>query len=92
MKRLIVLAFAALLSACAQMALMDRPDTAHPFFWAAFTLIGDSGSPATKPLSVMRDDYTIAWVAGGWAWTERPTGAPAIRPIRKTGGRGVPSW
>ena len=30
----------------AQLALMDKPDTAHPFFWAAFTLIGDSGSPA----------------------------------------------
>lgn len=32
-----------------QMALMDKPETAHPFFWAAFTLIGDSGSPAGKP-------------------------------------------
>ena len=30
----------------AQLALMDKPDTAHPFFWAAFTLIGDSGAPA----------------------------------------------
>jgi CHAT domain-containing protein len=29
----------------AQLALMDKPDTAHPFFWAAFTLIGDSGTP-----------------------------------------------
>jgi len=32
----------------AQLALMDKPETAHPFFWAAFTLIGDSGAPA-KP-------------------------------------------
>ncbi len=33
----------------AQLALLDKPDTAHPFFWAAFTLIGDSGAPAVKP-------------------------------------------
>jgi len=33
----------------AQMALIDKPETSHPFFWAAFTLIGDSGSPAGKP-------------------------------------------
>jgi CHAT domain-containing protein len=33
----------------AQLALMDRPEFAHPFFWAAFTLIGDSGSPGGKP-------------------------------------------
>jgi len=30
----------------AQLALMDKPETSHPFFWAAFTLIGDSGWPA----------------------------------------------
>ena len=33
----------------AQLALMDKPETSHPFFWAAFTLIGDSGSPRGKP-------------------------------------------
>jgi CHAT domain-containing protein len=30
----------------AQLALIDKPETAHPFFWAAFTLIGDAGVPA----------------------------------------------
>ena len=25
----------------AQLALMARPETAHPFFWSAFELIGD---------------------------------------------------
>jgi len=33
----------------AQMALIDKPETSHPFFWAAFTLIGDSGAPEGKP-------------------------------------------
>jgi len=28
-----------------QLALVQRPETAHPFFWAAFTLIGDGGEP-----------------------------------------------
>ena len=30
----------------AQLALIARPQTAHPFFWAAFTVIGDGGTLA----------------------------------------------
>jgi CHAT domain-containing protein len=30
-----------------QLALLDQPATAHPFFWAAFTVIGDGGRSAT---------------------------------------------
>jgi CHAT domain-containing protein len=32
----------------AQLALAARPETAHPFFWAAFTLVGDGAAAATK--------------------------------------------
>jgi CHAT domain-containing protein len=35
----------------AQLALADKPETSHPFFWAAFTLIGDSGSPAKSAVT-----------------------------------------
>jgi CHAT domain-containing protein len=28
----------------AQLALLEQPNMAHPVFWAAFTLVGDSGS------------------------------------------------
>jgi CHAT domain-containing protein len=28
-----------------QLALLDAADTAHPFFWAAFTLVGEAGGP-----------------------------------------------
>jgi CHAT domain-containing protein len=38
----------------AQIALMDKPETSHPFFWAAFTLIGDTGSPGAKPAVTAR--------------------------------------
>jgi hypothetical protein len=27
-----------------QLALLAQPATAHPFFWAAFTVIGDGGA------------------------------------------------
>lgn len=36
-----------------QLALLERSDTAHPFFWAAFTIIGDSNAPGATSLSSM---------------------------------------
>ena len=30
--------------AAAQKQLFDQPETAHPFYWAAFVLVGDGGS------------------------------------------------
>jgi CHAT domain-containing protein len=30
-----------------QQALTDNPRTSHPFFWAAFTMVGDGGAPRT---------------------------------------------
>jgi len=39
----------------AQLALMDKPDTAHPFFWAAFTLIGDSGAPGQPAVTALSE-------------------------------------
>ena len=31
----------------AQIALMDDPDTSHPFYWAGFALIGDGARPVS---------------------------------------------
>jgi CHAT domain-containing protein len=36
-----------------QMALMDRPDSAHPFFWAAFTIIGNDSAPQSLAVSAL---------------------------------------
>ncbi len=37
-----------------QLALIAQPATAHPFNWAAFTLIGDSGAPQRTAANVSR--------------------------------------
>jgi len=38
-----------------QLALLDQPATAHPFFWAAFTVIGDGGrTTATRGVAAVR--------------------------------------
>ena len=31
----------------AQAALRIKPETAHPFFWAPFVVVGDGGTPQT---------------------------------------------
>lgn len=38
---------AALLAA--QRTLMDRPETSHPFYWAAFAVVGDAKMPVFRP-------------------------------------------
>ena len=32
----------------AQQALMDDPDTSHPFYWAAFIILGDGDKPLLR--------------------------------------------
>jgi CHAT domain-containing protein len=41
-----------------QLVLMDRDETAHPFFWAAFTVIGDGGrlAPGTAAANAASGD------------------------------------
>jgi hypothetical protein len=34
-----------------QRALMDDPNTSHPFYWAAFAAVGDGDIPVIRPLS-----------------------------------------
>ncbi|MDT9600371.1 CHAT domain-containing protein [Sphingosinicella rhizophila] len=34
----------------AQRKLMDDPRTSHPFYWAAFALVGDGSAPLVRPL------------------------------------------
>jgi hypothetical protein len=43
----------------AQLALIAKPATAHPFDWAAFTLIGDSGG-RTRTTAVGTGKVTLA--------------------------------
>ena len=33
----------------AQRSLYEQPETAHPFFWSGFVLIGDGGAVLTAP-------------------------------------------
>ncbi len=47
-----------------QLALIAHPQTAHPFFWAAFTLIGDGGQSAAHASADMPDGASIATAAG----------------------------
>lgn len=35
----------------AEAALMDDPQTSHPFYWAAFVVVGDAAKPAVAPAS-----------------------------------------
>ncbi len=48
-----------------QLALVAKPDTAHPFFWAAFTLIGDGGATAAGRGADAAPGRPIASAAGG---------------------------
>jgi len=43
-----------------QMALAERAETAHPFFWAAFTVIGDGGALAPHPEADDRGDDHVS--------------------------------
>lgn len=49
-----------------QLAIAAKPDTAHPFFWAAFTLIGDGGTPARRNAELSRD-RSVVQATGGHA-------------------------
>ena len=42
-----------------QIALIDQPATAHPFYWAAFTVIGDGGQPNAATRSVAARASTL---------------------------------
>lgn len=42
-----------------QLALLDAADTAHPFFWAAFTLVGEAGGPVVTTATSRAPSGTI---------------------------------
>ena len=33
----------------AQRALMDDPDTSHPYYWSGFAVVGDGSAPVIRP-------------------------------------------
>ncbi len=33
-----------------QRLLMDDPNTSHPFYWAAFAVVGDGEAPVIRPI------------------------------------------
>lgn len=47
-----------------QLALIAKPETAHPFFWAAFTLIGDGGPTGARRSADLSPSGPIARAAG----------------------------
>jgi CHAT domain-containing protein len=47
-----------------QLALIAKPETAHPFFWAAFTLIGDGGAAGARRSADLSPARPIARAAG----------------------------
>ena len=47
-----------------QLALIAKPETAHPFFWAAFTLIGDGGAAGPRRSADLSPPRPIARAAG----------------------------
>ncbi len=46
-----------------QLALTTKPETAHPFFWAAFTLIGDGGVVQPRRNAVSSNTLPVASAA-----------------------------
>jgi hypothetical protein len=47
-----------------QLALASKPETAHPFFWAAFTLIGDGGAASARRGAAVDSPGTVATAVG----------------------------